>query len=70
MDEQLPLFPAWPILADSEVMAVLGSAIGRGIHGSREADLCLASTCARHLVDELHSAGLVVVRPSPSRLHE
>jgi hypothetical protein len=70
MDEQLPLFPSWPTLADSEVMAVLRSAISRGIRGSREADLYLASICARHLVDELHSAGLVVVRPSPSRLHE
>ncbi len=50
MDEQLPLFPAWPILADSEVMVVLRSAINRGILGSREADLYLAGTCERHLV--------------------
>jgi hypothetical protein len=70
MDEQLPLFPAWPILADSEVMAVLRSAINRGIRGSREADLDLAGTCARHLVDELRLAGLVVVRPAPPGLHE
>jgi hypothetical protein len=26
MDEQLPLFPTWPILADSELMAVLRNA--------------------------------------------
>lgn len=70
MDEQLPLFPAWPILTDSEVMAVLRTAINRGIRGSREADLYLAGTCARYLVDELRLAGLVVVRPAPPGLHE
>ena len=52
------------------MMAVLGSAISRGIGGSREADLYLASICARHLADELRSAGLVMVRPSLPRLRE
>jgi hypothetical protein len=42
MDEQLPLFPVWPVLADDEIMTVLRGAIGRGIRGTREADVMSA----------------------------
>ena len=33
MDEQLPLFPVWPVLTDDEIMTVLRGAIGRGVRG-------------------------------------
>jgi hypothetical protein len=35
----------------------------------RHADVFLAGICAEHLVDELRTAGLVVVRPVDWRLH-
>ena len=70
MDEQLPLFPVWPVLTDDEIMTVLRGAIGRGIRGTREADVYLAGTCARYLMNELRLAGLVVVRPPPPRLRD
>jgi hypothetical protein len=69
--EQDSLFPDLPTaLTDEEIAGVLRAVIGRGIRGSREADLYLTSICARYLVDELRLAGLVVVRPPTPRLRD
>jgi hypothetical protein len=66
--EQLSFFPdTWPTLSDEEIAAVLREAIARGRRLPRSADLYLAGVCAEHLVDELRSAGLEVVRcPAPA----
>lgn len=49
-------------LSDEEIAAVLRQAIVRGGRLPRSADLYLAGVCAEHLVDELRTAGLDVVR--------
>jgi hypothetical protein len=69
--EQGSLFPdPRPTLTDEEVVAVFRGAISRSSRLSRLADLFLCTVCADHLVDELHLAGLEVVRAVPVRLHE
>ena len=61
--EQRSLFPeTYETLSDEDIAAVLRQAIVRGRRLSRSADLYLAGVCAEHLVDELRTAGLDVVR--------
>jgi hypothetical protein len=57
------LFPE-PYLAvpDDEVVETLRTAIARGGRLPRSADLLLCGLCAAYLIDELHGAGLAVVR--------
>jgi hypothetical protein len=57
-------------LTDDEIAAVIRGAIARGGRLSRAADLYLASQCAEHLVDELRTAGLDVVRRRARSLRE
>jgi hypothetical protein len=47
---------------DEEVVHVLRTAIARGGRLPRMAELFLSGVCAEHLVEELHLAGLEVVR--------
>jgi hypothetical protein len=69
--EQPSLFPESLLpVTDEEVLEVLRGAISRGNGLSRLADLYLSAACASRLVDELHLAGLRVVRPMPKRLRE
>jgi hypothetical protein len=69
--EQRSLFPESVLpVSDGEVEAVLRAAICSGGRLSRLADLYLSAVCARHLVDELQSAGLRVVRPQQRHLRE
>jgi hypothetical protein len=69
--EQRSLFPdPRPTLNDDELVAVLREAIARGGRLSRFADLYLNTVCAEHLADQLHIAGLAVVRAVPERLHD
>jgi len=69
--EQPSLFPDTVLpVSDDEVEAVLRTAIYSGGRLSRPADLYLSAVCARHLVDELQSAGLRIVRPAQRHLHE
>jgi hypothetical protein len=64
--EQRTLFPdPCPTVTDAEVAAVIRQAISRGGRLSRMADLHLNAVCAEHLVNELHVAGLEVVRAAP-----
>ena len=61
--EQRSLFPeTYQTLSDEEIAAVLRQAIMRSGRLPRSADLYLAGVCAEHLVDELRTAGLDVVR--------
>jgi hypothetical protein len=69
--EQGTLFPdPRPTVTDEEIVTALRAAISRSSRLSRLADLFLCTVCAEHLVDELHLAGLEVVRAVPVRLHE
>jgi hypothetical protein len=66
--EQQNLFPETVRAAtDEEVMAAFRIALSRGGRLNRMADLYLASVCAEHLVDQLHIAGLRVVKDTPVR---
>jgi len=47
---------------DEEVVETLRVAIARAGRLPRSADLLLSGLCARYLVEELHNAGLDVVR--------
>ena len=61
--EQRSLFPeTYQTLSDEEIAAVLRQAIVRSGRLPRSADLYLAGVCAEHLVDELRTASLDVVR--------
>jgi hypothetical protein len=55
-------------LSDAEIAAVLRDTIAGAGRFPRNIELCFASVCAEHLVDGLRLAGLIVVRPAPSRL--
>jgi hypothetical protein len=47
---------------DDEVIDALRDAIARAGRLSRSADMLLCCVCARFLVDEMHGAGLEIVR--------
>jgi hypothetical protein len=55
-------------LSDAEIAAVLRDAIAGAGRFPRLIELGFASIAAQHLVDGLRLAGLIVIRPSPSRL--
>jgi hypothetical protein len=57
-------------LSDDEVAAVLREAMASLGRLPRHADPLLAAICAEHLVVELRTAGLFVVRPIRGHLHE
>jgi hypothetical protein len=66
--EQRGLFPETLRAAtDEEVVAAFRIALSRGGHLPRFADLYLSTVCAEHLLDQLHMAGLRVVRDAPER---
>ena len=57
------LFPELPsTVSDAEVVETLRAAIARAGRLPRPADMLLCGLCAEYLVDELHGAGLEVVR--------
>jgi hypothetical protein len=57
------LFPEPPsTVPDDEVVETLWAAIARAGRLPRSADLLLCGLCAQYLLEELHSAGLNVVR--------
>jgi len=57
------LFPEAPLtVPDDEVVETLRAAIARAGRLPRSADLLLCGLCAQYLLEELHSAGLNVVR--------
>jgi hypothetical protein len=57
------LFPEPPsTVPDDEVVETLRAAIARAGRLPRSADLLLCGLCAQYLLEELHSAGLNVVR--------
>ena len=65
---QRTLFPQ-PYLPvpDEEVVATLRAAIARAGRLPRSADLLLCGLSAAYLIDELHGAGLTIVRASPGQ---
>lgn len=59
------LFPeASDPVPDEEVIETLRRALARSGRLSRSAEMFLCGLCAEYLVDELHGAGLRVVRAS------
>ena len=50
---------------DEEVIETLQAAIARAGRLPRSADLLLCGICAQYLLEELHGAGLRVVRARP-----
>jgi hypothetical protein len=56
-----------PTVPDEEVIETLRAAIARAGRLPRSADLLLCGLCARYLVEEMHGAGLDVVRASTVR---
>lgn len=57
------LFPEAPsTVSDDEVVETLRAAIACAGRLPRPADLLLCGLCAQYLLDELHGAGLNVVR--------
>jgi hypothetical protein len=56
-------------LSDDEIAKVLRQSIANAGRLPRHAEVFLAGICAEHLVDELRTAGLLVVRPVKWRLH-
>jgi hypothetical protein len=54
---------------DEEVIETLRAAIARGGRLSRMADMLLCGVCAQYLVEELHGAGLEVVRAPVGQGH-
>ncbi len=57
------LFPELQLtVPDEEVVETLRAAIARAGRLPRSADLLLCGLCAQYLVEELHGAGLEVVR--------
>jgi hypothetical protein len=60
------LFPEPQLtVPDEEVVETLRAAIARAGRLPRSADLLLCGLCAQYLVEELHGAGLDVVRARP-----
>jgi hypothetical protein len=60
------LFPEPPsTVPDDAVVETLRAAIARAGRLPRSADLLLCGLCAQYLLDELHGAGLLVVRARP-----
>jgi hypothetical protein len=57
-------------LSDAEVAAILRDIVAGAGRYPRHIELNFASVCAEHLVDGLRLAGLLVIRPAPSRLTE
>ena len=69
--EQPDLFPdPRPTATNEEVVSVLRGATMRGSGLPRSADLLLSGLCAEHLVDQMRSAGLEVVRRPMVRTRE
>ena len=57
------LFPDQALkVPDDEVIETLRTAIARAGRLSRSADLLLCCLCAEFLLNEMHGAGMVVVR--------
>jgi hypothetical protein len=57
-------------LSDEEIADILRQSIASAGQLPRHADVFLAGVCAKHLVDGLRAAGLLVVRPVQWRLHQ
>ena len=57
-------------LSDAEIAAILRDIIAGAGRFPRNMELSFASVCAEHLVDGLRLAGLIVIRPVPTRLTE
>ena len=57
-------------LSDEEIVEVLRQSIASAGQLPRHVDVFLAGICAKHLVDGLRAAGLLVVRPVQWRLHQ
>ena len=57
-------------LSDEEIADILRQSIASARQLPRHADVFLAGVCAKHLVDGLRAAGLLVVRPVQWRLHQ
>lgn len=55
-------FEPRPTVSDEELVETFRAVIARAGRLPRTADLLLCSLCAQYLVDELHDAGLDVVR--------
>lgn len=54
-------------LSDAEIAAVLRDSLAGAGRYPRHVELQFAGLCAGHLVDSLRLAGLVVIRPEPTR---
>ena len=57
-------------LSDEEIVEVLRQSMASAGQPPRHADVFLAGVCAKHLVDGLRAAGLLVVRPVQWHLHQ
>ena len=57
-------------LSDAEIAAILRDTIAGAGRYPRSTELLFATVCAKHLVDGLRLAGVLVIRPERMRLTE